>query len=138
MLVSTKVCLSRQNCFSRRILCLSRQNYIRYDKHVFTATNQFCRDKSFVATSILFIAHFLPRQKYACRDQIKFVETNICCDKILLSRQTYFCHDRHIFVLSRQKLYFWQLPPMIVFWGSHRGARAYSSLCSPMIPSLDT
>ena len=53
----------------------------------------FCRDNSFVATNTSFVA------------------TNVC-----LSRQN-ICHDKHNFVvtkvLSRQKLYLWQLLPMI-------------------------
>ena len=68
---------------------LSQQNGCR-NKHVFVTT-KIRGDKSFVTTSIL-----LSRQK-TC-----FVVTNTC-----LSRQT----TKH---LSRQKLYLWQLLPMIV------------------------
>ena len=62
------------------------------------------------ATSIIF-----SRQKYAC----------------ILSRQNYVCRDNRVFVatnvLSRQKLYLWQPPPMIPeklkncsSWNDHR------------------
>ena len=39
--------------------------------------------------------------------------------RCVLSRQTHFCHDKHFFVmtklLSQQKWYLWQFPPMIDF-----------------------
>ena len=64
--------------------CWSRQTFCCY-KHTFVATKGvFCRDKRFVATSIL-----LSRQK-AC-----FVATNV------LLLQAYFCRDKRR-VLSRQ------------------------------------
>ena len=80
-------------------------------------------------TSIIFVeTRLLLRQMYACRDKHVFVTTK------LSSRQAYFYRDKLNFVatkivcrdkqktcfvaintcLSRQKLYLWQLPPMIL------------------------
>ena len=94
--VATNTCFSRQNtyivatkeCLSRQNIILSRQAYFCRDKHVFD-------------------------EQYACCDKI------FCCDKHnlvatkVLSRQVYFCRDTRR-VLSRQKLYSRQLPPMII------------------------
>ena len=84
---------------------------------------RFCRDKSFVATNTCL-----------SRQNTSFVGTKVCMSRqnfrpdkhvfvatnIILSRQAYFCRDKHVFVatkvclgLSRQKLYLWQLPPVI-------------------------
>ena len=62
----------------------------------------FCRDKSMLVPTKPFLrqTHFLSRQIFAA--------TNIN----VLSWQEYFCHDKRR-VLSRQKRYLWQLPPMI-------------------------
>ena len=74
-----------------------------------------------IATSIIFVAtntclsqqtcchdkaHLLSRQKYVC----VCVSVRTC--PLCLSRQAYFCRDKKS-VLSRQKLYLWQLPTMI-------------------------
>ena len=89
----------------------------------------FCRDKHvvslFVATNMCFSRQnpFLSLQNYVCRDkyfswqvlsrQKYFFATNIFFFATkLLSRQAYFCRDKRR-VLSRQKWYLWQLPPMI-------------------------
>ena len=69
---------------------------------IFVATKLCLSQQIFVATKVL------SRQKYVCRDK-RFVAPQV------LSRQAYFCHDKRR-VLSRQKWYLWQLPPMI---GSH-------------------
>ena len=104
--------------------------------------NVFCRDKSmlnatkpfyFVATKPLWRQIFVAikdvlssRQTRVCRDKSKLVATEVSLSgqtvyrdkimfvatKICLSRQAFFCRDKRR-VLSRQKLYLWQLPPMI-------------------------
>ena len=99
---------------------------ICHDKHNVVATilllsqkHAFCCDKYvFVATKIC-----LSRQNF-CHDKHLFVVTNIilswqniCCDKhIFVMTKDVFCHDKHTSVgtklLSRQKWYLWQLPPM--------------------------
>ena len=65
----------------------------------------FCGDKSFVTTTTCC------RKYHFCRDK-SFVTTNTCCHKY------HFCRDKHVFVatklLSRQKWYLWQLPPVIL------------------------
>ena len=57
--------------------------------------------QNFVATKVL------SRQAYSCHNERR-----------VLSGQTHVCRDKHVFVttrlLSQQKLYSWQLPPMIV------------------------
>ena len=56
----------------------------------------------------MFVATNVFSQAYFCRDK-----------RCILLWQTPVCHDKHVFavtkLLSRQKLYLWQLPPMIVF-----------------------
>ena len=53
----------------------------------------------------------LSQQKYVCRDKDWWQKFR--CDKI-------FCHDKSFVVMSilllRQKLYLWQLPPVIQIW----------------------
>ena len=79
------------------------------DKIMFVATNT---TKLFVETKICRVKH----------DKIMFVETTICRDKnmfvatsSLLSRQkTCFVFVATTKKLSREKLYLWQLPPVIV------------------------
>ena len=71
-------------------------------KHVFLSRQEdACHNKTFVTT----------------KSMLMFVATKyFCCNK---HKQTFylFCHDKHVFVmtklLSQQKLYLWQLPPMI-------------------------
>ena len=66
------------------------------------------------ATSIIFVATkvCLSRQTFFCPEKLLSGRTYFCCDK------TVFCSDKHVFVakksLSRQKLYLWQLSPMLV------------------------
>ena len=61
-----------------------------------------CRDKDFVMTSLLLS-----------------LQTRVCCNESMLA-VTNFCHDKRTVlswqtrVFLRQKLYFWQLLPMIV------------------------
>ena len=101
-----------------------------------------CRDKTFVATKF-----YLSQQIRVCRDKHTFscekrrvlslqtrvkkiVATNICRNKhvfvatTVLSRQAYFCRDKGR-VLSRQKQYLWQLPPMIC---RHQCPHAHSDI----------
>ena len=92
--VATKLCLSRQTYFCRDKR-LSRQIFIATNVILLTRQAYFCRDKH------------LSQQKF-CRGKHTFVVT-----------KGMFCCDKHVFVttntcLSRQKLYLWQLPPMIV------------------------
>ena len=61
----------------------------------------FCRDKSLLAATIP-----LPRQNYVCRNKIYLSRQN-------LSRQIFVVTDTCYKLLSRQKLYLWQLSPMI-------------------------
>ena len=85
---------------------------------------QFCRDKSFVTTNTCLSpqtrvyrdkTRLLSQQKYDCRDKIMFVAKKYFCFVA-----TNICHDKHVFVatkvLSRQKLYLWQLAPVIGRW----------------------
>ena len=81
--------------FATKVVChdktrlLSRQKYACRDKHILSRLAYFCREKHvFVASKIFF-------------------RTNI-----ILSRQAYFCRDKRC-ILSQQKLYLWQLPPVI-------------------------
>ena len=89
--VTKKVCLSWQK-FCRENITLVATKYFCHDKYLSRQT-QFCRDKHiFVATNTKHVF---------CPDKSTLVETKlrVCCDK------------RH--VLSRQKWYLWQFPPMI-------------------------
>ena len=119
MLVAIKLCLSRQTCVFRG-KCFIVTNTC-CNKNNFVATNVLSpqANTSFVATKICLSRENLSQQNYVCRDQSMLV----CLDKIFLSPQN-FCREKHTFVatkhvfvstrlLSRQKLYFWQLPPMI-------------------------
>ena len=112
--VATKV-LSLQIFVATNII-LTRQAHLSWQ-------TRFCRDKT----------HLLSQQKYACRDKKKLsrqtqilVATKVwswqkysvatklrlsVATKVLL-RQAYWGCDKTR-LLSRQKLYFWQLPPMI-------------------------
>ena len=72
---------------------LSRQAYFCRNKTRLMSRQNVCRDKHvfvFVATKIF------------CRDKHNFVPTKV------LSREAYFCRDK-----LRQKLYLWQLSPMV-------------------------
>ena len=99
---------SRQNTsFVATKVCLPRQNFC-CDKIISVATN----------TTELFVETNICRDKH---DKIMFVETNICRDKhsFVVTKDVFcVCRDKHVFVatklLSREKLYLWQLPPMIV------------------------
>ena len=98
--VATNTCLLRQTFViaaspvCHTCLLLLRQTRVRRDKHV------FCRDKS-----MLVATKRLPPQTRVCREQI-FVATNI------LSGQKYF--DSTNIILSLQKWYLLQLPPVIL------------------------
>ena len=102
MLATTKL-LFQQNYVCRDKIFLSQQTQkFCHDKHTFVTTkNEFCCNKHvFIATKI-----FLSRQSFGC-NKIMFVATKYV-----------FCHDKHVFVATKlllwQKLYLWQLPPMI-------------------------
>ena len=72
-------------------VCLSRQGKTR----LLSRQNYACRDK------------YLSLQRF-CRGKHTFVATKdvLCCDKrVFVATKTY---------LSRQKLYLWQLPPVIL------------------------
>ena len=90
--VSTSILLSRQ-CFETKLLL--QQTRICLGK--------YSSWKSFVPTNII-----LSQQAYFCRDK-----------RHVLSQQTHVCHNKHMFVatklLSRQKLYLWQHPPMTLY-----------------------
>ena len=88
--------------------CLSQQNFC-FNKHTFVATMFW--DKTFVPTNT-----YLSWQTFVFK---VFVTTNI-----ILSQQAYFCRDkRHVLLqqmratklLSRQKLYLQQLPPVMLY-----------------------
>ena len=133
-------CLSRQNLsFVATKVWLSWQN-ICCDKHIFVATKvlswqifvatnvilswqKFCCNKlTVVATNtclswqnMYFVAAevCLSRQKF-CYDKHMFLATNICHHS-----KSFTCDKTRVFVMTntcllRQKLYLWQLPPMIV------------------------
>ena len=98
--VDTKVCLSRLKLCHDKIMVV-RQKYFCRDK---TFVTTICWDKYlFVATNTSFIVTKLFVEKQLLSRQI-FIAT-----KVLL-RQTYFVATKDV---SRQKLYLWQLPPMI-------------------------
>ena len=70
---------------------------------------RFCRDKhGFVATKHIFrrVKILLVATNLFCRDKL-FVATTICLDKHifvepkLLSRHTYFCRDKHVFAATK-------------------------------------
>ena len=90
---STSIILGATNVLS----CLSRQTCVRHDKTRLLSRRKYaCRDKGFLAT------------KLCATKRLSFVATSI-----LLPRQkTCFVATKH---LSQQKLYFWQLPPVIVY-----------------------
>ena len=126
-LLSQQNCLSWQNIFVAAKL-LSGQTHVCHNKHTFVMTKDvFCHDKHmFVATK-----ESLLRQNFS-HNKIMFVMTKIflsqqrfCCDKhTFVTTKDVFCCDKHMFVmtnmcLSRQKLYLWQLPPMIPFHSTH-------------------
>ena len=96
--VATKLCLPRRNVCRDKIMFVATKNVFC----VLSRLADFCRDERrvFVATKIC-----LSRQKFY-RNKHTSVET-----------KDVFCRDKHVFVatkrLSRQKLYLWQLPPMI-------------------------
>ena len=85
---------------------LTGQNTSKYIKYLSPQT-QFCRDKTFVATSLL-----LSRQTRVCRNKTRlFVVTKVCLPqqntsfvvtKVCFSRQTRGCHDKY---LSRQNYF---------------------------------
>ena len=109
-------------------LARSCHNYI-CTSIIFVATKVLCfMQHVFVATSILLLRQKTVSMLFAtkfCRDKFMFVATNICCEFFYFCRDKHnfvatkevFCGNKHVFVttklLSRQKLYFWQLPPMI-------------------------
>ena len=71
------------------------------------------------ATSVLFVATnmILSRQKFCCNKNMFAATTLQAC--FCRDQKIVFCLDKHVFVvtklLSRQKAYLWQLPPMIVY-----------------------
>ena len=125
--VATKLSSWQNMSFVRTKVCLPGQNYIfvahscRDQKMHFVATNtclsqqNFRRDK----TGLLFW------QKYACRDKTTFLSHT------LVATKDAFCRDKHMFVttklLSRQKWYLWQLPPMTDMMQQTGSSRVYSA-----------
>ena len=107
-LVVTKLCLSRRNIFvaAKRLL---RQIFFA-TKVIFRQEN-FCCDKS-----MLVVTKHLSWQTRVCQDK-----QNFCHDKhTFVAKKDILCSHKHVFVaintcLSRQKIYLWQLPPMIGF-----------------------
>ena len=101
-------------------VCLSRQNYVCLDKHVFVMT-KLLSQQIVVPTNILSRQTRIFVIKHVfCRDKIMQV-LFLVTPKVLL-RQTRVCRDKYTFVttkpdtcLCRQKLYLWQLPLLIVF-----------------------
>ena len=91
--IARKVCLSRQRrvCRDKYLSCQK----LCPDRNISSRVNYVCRNKTFVATHILF------REK-----NTSFVATKAC-----VSRQ------KHVFVAIKRKRkkrrYLWQLPPMI-------------------------
>ena len=80
---------------------------------IFFATNTCLsqQNKSFVATKVL-----LSRENF-CRDQHNFVAAKH--KHTFFATKEVFCCNKHMFVatntcLSRQNLYLWQLPPMVM------------------------
>ena len=109
--VATNMCLSHD-----KARLLSRQKYSCREKITFVATKQtcvlspkayFCRDCR--DRSLLVATNVLLRQNYICRD--KYLSWQKFC-RNKNTRQSYFCCDKRR-VLSRQKWYLWQLPPVI-------------------------
>ena len=119
--------LCRDKVLSGQTRLLSLQKYACRDKHNFVARNTRLsrQNVSFVVTKITQVSSTtnikISLTTNICRDK-SFVATNI-----LLSQQktcfvvTNTCHDTHTLVetrqlLSRQKWYLWQLPPLITAW----------------------
>ena len=90
---------------------------------VWLLRQNICRDKHFFVKKHVFVA-----TKHVLSRKIKL--KNACRDKNILSRQSHVCFATNIILsrqntcflatctrntcLSRQKLYLWQLPPMMV------------------------
>ena len=98
------VCTKRQHTsFFATKLCLLRQNFC-CDKSFAAGNNwtRVCRDKKYFVVTIIILS----RHKF-CRNTHTFVATT----------KDVFCRDKYVFVatelLSRQKWYLWQLPPMV-------------------------
>ena len=130
-------------CRSKSVLAvtkvLSQQDYVCRDEHTFDMTKLLswqtcvCRDEhTSVTTKDLFVCNkhmfvttkvsllqqkYLSQQNFCCNKNMS--QQNICCDntyfrcnkRCVLSCQT--CLSRQKCRLSQQKLYLWQLPPMI-------------------------
>ena len=133
MLAATKL-LSRQNCLSWQNIFVATKLLLR---QIFVTANKCLSWRKFFGDKHTFVSQcVLSWQTCVCRDK-SFVVINICCHKtfvttkICLSWQKFcrdkhtfvvtkdmFCHDKYVFVatklLSRQKWYSRQLPPMIV------------------------
>ena len=119
------VCLDK-NMFVTTKTCVSQQNHVCHNKNMCVTTKPFHK-YNFVVTSILFLrqthvchdqTHLLLWQKYACHDKC-FVATKLCLLRqtqnifvMPLSRQTRVVKIKRL-LLSQQKLYLWQFPPMI-------------------------
>ena len=144
---ATNICHDKHNFVVTKV-CLSWQTYFCHDKTV-VVTNicghkQFYHDKSFVTTNLLLSRQkksfvmmtkvCLLRQKFSF-NKYMFVTTKtfchgkhtFCCNKI--------CHSKHTFVvikdvfvrtklLSGQKWYLWQLPPMAMTEVCNKGTKA--------------
>ena len=105
--VMTKVSLSSQNfCHAKNIL--SQQKFCLY-KHNFVTTNNF------VMTKVLSQAYFSHDKRLVCHDK------HFYCNKIMfVMTKDVFCHNKLAFwfvatkLLSWQKVYLWQLLPMLL------------------------
>ena len=116
------------NFFVMTNMYLSQQTRVCHDNMSFVATNVCLSQQNFVVTNISVATNLLSWQTILLQ-QIFIMTKYFCCDKYLskhLPRQTcLFCHDKNILLrlifvaasilLSRQKLYLWQLPSIIGF-----------------------
>jgi len=132
MFVATNMILSRQKfCHDKHIFVATKDVYDwrELPQSIILSRQTFCHTKhTFIVTKDVFcyLCKLCLSQQNVCHDKHVFVATNI-----ILLRQAYVCRDKRrvlcfsrqtFCLLSRQKWYLWQFPPMIA--GGHEGLSA--------------
>ena len=82
------------------------------DKHVFAVTKVSLSQQNFCCSKIMFVVTNISCDK-SCYNK-NMLRQKFCRDKntFVVTKDT-FCHDKQQTHLLQQKLYLWQLPPMI-------------------------
>ena len=146
--VVTKLCLSWQKFYRDRYL--SQQTHVSCDKSFFSTSILLLRQKTcFVMTNPCLLW-----QKYACgasnwcdpifvvtiiffRDKHNFSQENFCHNKHTLVTKDVFCHDKHMFVMTKllswQKWYLWQLPPICLSGCGHSQRCSFMRCCTVLL-----